>query len=31
VLFHTLIIRDGLLKRMSLWPSAKAAPGQEEK
>jgi cytochrome b561 len=31
VLFHTLIIRDGLLKRMSLWPSASAVPDREGK
>jgi cytochrome b561 len=30
VLFHTLVLRDGLLDRMALWPTKRAAPKQEE-
>ena len=30
VLFHTLVLRDGLLDRMALWPTKGAAPRQDE-
>jgi len=30
VLFHTLVLRDGLLDRMALWPTKRAAPQQDE-
>ncbi|MBW0019464.1 MAG: cytochrome b [Mycobacterium sp.] len=32
VLFHTLVLRDGLINRMAIWPtrSAKSVPAQEE-
>ena len=30
VLFHTLVLRDGLLDRMALWPSKRAAAQQDE-
>jgi cytochrome b561 len=30
VLFHTLVLRDGLLDRMALWPTRRAAPLTEE-
>ena len=29
VLFHTLVLRDGLINRMALWPTKPAAPQQE--
>ena len=30
VLFHTLVLRDGLLDRMALWPTKRAASQQDE-
>ena len=30
VLFHTLVLRDGLLDRMALWPIKRAASQQDE-
>jgi cytochrome b561 len=30
VLFHTLVLRDGLINRMALWPTKPAAPQQDE-
>jgi cytochrome b561 len=30
VLFHTLVLRDGLLDRMALWPTKPAAPQPEK-
>jgi cytochrome b561 len=29
VLFHTLVLRDGLIDRMAVWPTRRAAPQQE--
>jgi len=29
VLFHTLVLRDGLINRMALWPTKPSAPQQE--
>jgi cytochrome b561 len=30
VLFHTLVLRDGLINRMALWPTKPSAPQQDE-
>lgn len=30
VLFHTLVLRDGLINRMALWPTKPGAPQQDE-
>jgi cytochrome b561 len=30
VLFHTLVLRDGLLDRMALWPTSRAARQEDE-
>jgi cytochrome b561 len=30
VLFHTLVLRDGLLDRMALWPTKRTAPQQDQ-
>ncbi|WP_068176914.1 cytochrome b/b6 domain-containing protein [Mycobacterium sp. UM_CSW] len=30
VLFHTLVLRDGLLDRMAVWPTKRRAPRQDE-
>jgi cytochrome b561 len=30
VLFHTLVLRDGLLDRMALWPTKRATPQHDE-
>lgn len=30
VLFHTLVLRDGLINRMALWPPKPGAPQQDE-
>jgi cytochrome b561 len=30
VLFHTLVLRDGLLDRMAVWPSKRQAPRQDD-
>lgn len=30
VLFHTLVLRDGLINRMALWPTKPASPQQDE-
>jgi cytochrome b561 len=30
VLFHTLVLRDGLLDRMALWPTKRRAPRQDD-
>jgi cytochrome b561 len=30
VLFHTLVLRDGLLDRMALWPTKRAADPRDE-
>ncbi|SPM29687.1 cytochrome b [Mycobacterium terramassiliense] len=30
VLFHTLVLRDGLLDRMAVWPTKRAARGEDE-
>ncbi|OBI59665.1 cytochrome b [Mycobacterium sp. E796] len=30
VLFHTLVLRDGLLDRMAVWPTKRRAPRQDD-
>ncbi len=30
VLFHTLVLRDGLINRMAVWPTKPAAPQQDQ-
>lgn len=30
VLFHTLVLRDGLLDRMAVWPTKRRAPQQDD-
>jgi cytochrome b561 len=30
VLFHTLVLRDGLINRMALWPNKPASPQQDQ-